>query len=171
VLNLWFVVRYERRLTTDTRTKATLLCVFPPLVVRRTALRRPVPAQAQLFPFWLIRGREAGVNGRKRIFGFPSPVRWSFQSANVSYKEPYKERFNYVHVPVPIIPSRISATVVIRIAIIFFFFFLSFLRYTHPFNWQTYIHKVLAKGHWYTKIPFKRIILVSTLPSEEISKS
>lgn len=31
VLNeLVFVVRYERRLTTDTRTKATLLCVFPP---------------------------------------------------------------------------------------------------------------------------------------------
>lgn len=27
---LVFVVRYERRLTTDTRTKAPLLCVFPP---------------------------------------------------------------------------------------------------------------------------------------------
>lgn len=78
------VLRYERRLTTDTRTEATSLCVFPPLVVRRTALRRPVPARAQLFPFWLIRRergglRRGGEEGRGREGGRSRPQRKNFR--------------------------------------------------------------------------------------------
>jgi len=120
VLNLWFVVRYERRLTTDTRTIRRRCCVFFPLGCTQDRIASSCTCTSTTLPILIDSGPGGGCHPQEKNFRLPPPFGdllnpLTFHTRNVS--------ITYRIYTV----SRISAKAVLRIAIIFVFINLTFL--------------------------------------------